>query len=293
MTQISTDQTPSLFSDPCLSVPSVARSKRGRGATPLRDYSIDIGKPNPAGRRRLKFRFRPHQDWAAERLEQATNLVIIYFRELAGFDTADDAVVRTFYEGLDLYSAEELRWAIAAKAASLAGTTQEECQAKLLYRGRPQTFIARAAYWLEQSPEFQARVAKRRAAAEARQLETRMERLRAAERDRLDEDAAQRAARAREREEQVRAREAAHLAYWDGLSSAQRGAAVKAVRTAFKQQMENNGRNVEDPAFDWLLRAMALDWAQRKWPPAGEHRRPAGPNETRQGAKTAKPAETV
>ncbi len=156
------------------------QSVRGRGATPRVEKAVELDKPNPCGRRRLRYRYRPLQRWAPEQIDLAERGLLYYFRRLGGFRLADDGLMRQFIECLDYVSEDAveldvspavvLAWAIDAKADSLAPTEQQDKRFKATFRGRPDTFFApaRLDQWLDQSREcMDRRAARGRAQREA------------------------------------------------------------------------------------------------------------------------------
>ena len=263
---------PALFPDaisasPRLPVPVSRRF--GRGATPKTRFVAEFPAPNPAGLRRLTFAYRRLKRWQEAHLLAAHDLVKHYFAVLGGFRLADDAIVRPWHDVLagGLFTADELRWAIDAKAASLQGETPEERRDLRKYLTTPDGFLARAGYWLEQSPQYQTRVSEERRREMARKLDEARAAAVAAETGQPGPAAADREkARAARRA----ADEARRLAYWNGLSDAQKTAARKAVEGRFKEYIAVRcGENPQDPKFDDLFRGWCINWAILKWPPVG------------------------
>ncbi len=255
--------------------PAPPMPQRGRGATPLtkRDFELPKGAANPAGRRRLHIEFRPLHAWQPVRLEEALCLIELYFTQLGGLDTARDSVVRSFYGALEHYTADELRWAIEAKAESLEGANADERRLKRSFLGSVETFCQRAGLWVELSPQFQERKAALDKRATTDHINEMMHRRVEDERASAAGDIAvieqRNAARKQAAAEKLAADEQRRRDYWDGLSAAQRTAAVKAVQPQFKTQCANYGWPTEDPQADDLLRSLAINWATFMWPPQG------------------------
>ena len=150
--------------------------RRGRGATPRTEKHVDLDKPNPCRRLRLRYRYRPLRAWTPEQIDLAERGLLYYFRRVGGFRIADDSLMRAFIGCLD-YVAEDaaelgvapavvIGWAIDAKSASLRGDTAEDTRSKATYRGCPDTFFtpARIDQWLDQSKDCMDRRAARQAA---------------------------------------------------------------------------------------------------------------------------------
>lgn len=237
---------------------------RGRGATPVQTHVVVLAAPNPCGRCTLTLRYRPLKHWTAARLAQVHKLLTQYFRELGGFREADDGTVRLWHDALDTYTAEDLRWAIAAKTPSVCAATPERVRELRRYVTHPAAFVKVAAYWLERSPEFQARIARRRQAEDAQRAAALSANSRAT-RERVDGlcgaavDREVRATAAREAE-------ARRAAYWRGLSEDQRAAALAATRPAFRSRCEQWGTDPDSPDMEPVRVGMALGWASLKWP---------------------------
>jgi hypothetical protein len=154
--------------------------KRGRGATERIEREHVLTRPNPAGRIKLNFSFRPlrrHQvqivdpsdGQSKEVWGVACNLLTEYFRQIGCFRVADDATVTAWSDAVlsPSYGPKRLAWAIAAKAQSLAATDAEEQRAKRMFAAHPLAFLRPGVldYWIERSPDGQAE-----AAAESRRI---------------------------------------------------------------------------------------------------------------------------
>lgn len=141
----------------------------GRGATPQIREHLRLPRPNPAGRVDMEVRFRPLRDWQSwsmadgapriivgSRLGDAVYLALFYFEKIAAFRVCDDEVVRLFYDALGAHSAQELRWAIDAKANQLRGRTDRETTHKRQFAGHPHSFFERGVdHWLSNSQPYQ------------------------------------------------------------------------------------------------------------------------------------------
>jgi hypothetical protein len=226
----------------------------------------------------LVFRFRPlrrHQrlielDGERVRLwEAACKLLAEFFEAVGGFSVGTDAAVTAWADLLASgdFSPEEIRWAIASKAASLAGGTAEECRAKRIYRGRPESFTRNLAYWLELSPAYQAQVERVRVAGQRCRTEALRATRDAAARRSLDDFASGAAGRAASHAAALHAAESRRAAFWAGLSDQQRAAALTATRSAFLGACERWGLAAESLEAELSRRDFAVNWAMLKWPP--------------------------
>lgn len=262
------------------------RPRRGRGATPRIEREYIAPRPNPSGRRKLTYKFRPLKHHSnpyqspvdAPSLpdppklvyELACNLIAKYFELVGGFRLTNDAVVAAWSDALDLYTPREITWAIEAKAASLAGATAEEAREKRVYVSRPEAFDFNQ--WLEKSPAYQARVKRRRDDAYSARVREQESAVQKQEHDafvagRLSREKmrAQRNARhARQKAERDRRK----AEYWNSLSQAQRRAACHAVGHAFEQDCKIMMLDPQAPAADRVLLALAADWALERYGPA-------------------------
>jgi len=141
--------------------------RRGRGATAVQRYVVTLPEPNPAGRRTLTLEYRPLLVWTEQRLAQVRELLTRYFAKIGGYGWGHDTTVRLWHDALtETFTADELRSAIDAKAASLIGSSPEDTRDRRRYAAHPDRFIASGAvgYWLSQSPEYRARQQAQRAA---------------------------------------------------------------------------------------------------------------------------------
>ena len=257
--------------------PAPAVRRRGRGATPVRRFVVTLPEPNPAGRHRLTFAYRPLRGSSERQLDTVHELLTLYFRAIGGFRIARDATMRLWCEALGggVYSAQELRWAIAAKAASLASDDPAERREKSAYRCSPERFITFASYWIEQSPEYQADVDRQRRANQERQRAA-VAKVRAAEhRDDLDRLAAGLQERREAREQVRQAAEVRRAGFWAGLTEGQRSAALAAVRPRFTERCREWGENPGAATLAPVLIDMAVNWAILRWPPDADG--PVGP----------------
>lgn len=270
---------------------------RGRGATSRIEQTWEAPRPNPAGRRHLTIRFRPLKRHSEPyRLpseptsigevvcppqrpiyEVAIDLLKEYFRAVGGFRVVDDERVAAWSDLLADYTPQEIRWAITAKALSLVGETDDETAIKRKFAGKAETFPERIDYWLEQSPDYQRRVALRSQLERSRQMD-RLAAVRAnARNDQRQATIERQQAEAAEREKRLADHEAYLDRYWDSLSSAQRAKAIKAVRPMWEINQETL-RLAADPDVQAqadsdeqqaVLRARAISWATFRWPPKG------------------------
>ncbi len=269
-------------------IPDCVPTRRGREATPQVERTWTAPRPNPGGRSKLTFRFRPlqrHCGPAAAELANTTlwpyvarprrlvwniacNLIAEFFQHVGGFRVADDAVVAAWADLVAAgdFTAQEIRWAIAAKAASLADPDEAVQCEKRKYRGKPESFPRNVAYWLEQAPEYQALLVEKKLRQRSRTIDDVVAHRRQAERS----DAAGRHARAEQRRQARTAAADRRRMYWERLSGARRQAARRAVEPRFKERCGQWGENPEDPKMDPVLRDMAIDWATYKWPPKDE-----------------------
>lgn len=245
--------------------PRVAR--RGRGAVAVRRITVRLRTRNVAGRSKLLFAYRPLKTWNAATLRLVHGLLERYFARIGGFRVARDSTVRTWYEALasGMYTADELRWAIDAKAASLVGDTPAETRAKrrrFVYG--PGRFLDSAGYWLAQSPEYKARVDGIRAG----ELEGSAARLAAARdaavRRGLDDIKAGGVRRAADRGEQRDSAAAHRAALWGSLSPARRAVALQATERAFRERCEQWGMAPDSPELVQLRVDYATNSAASK-----------------------------
>ena len=238
--------------------PAHQKPRRGWAALPLRERVVNAGK-NAAGRSKLTFRYRPLAAWPAELLDQAEILVELYFQHFGGFRLADQAVMRAWVEALGMFTADEIRWALRAKWRSLQGVSPEEIIEKQKFRAAPANFPRYIGYWLEQSPEHQARQAEARRKEAARRIDD----LAAIGRAGGGAGVSPASPPASQPKVDHRAR---REAFWQQLSDAQRAAARRAVEPQFKERARTWGMNPEDPQLDGVLRDMAVNWATFTWP---------------------------
>lgn len=264
---------PALFAD----CPPAPPTRRGWAALPLVEHVVQVDDASATGRHKLTFRYRRLQSWTDGQVDAATRLITLYFQHFGGFRLADQAVLRAWIDALDLYSEEEVRWALRAKWRSIQGATVEERRDKRKFVARPDTFPLTIGHWLEQSPEHQQRTAAAREAEHRRALDAVCAARASAPNPSVPqslnpcaEDAAraqrveERRASAAQTREQLAARNAD---YWGGLSDAQRGAAMRATDPAWKERCREWQMNPEDPQLDLVRRDWARKWAELKWPP--------------------------
>jgi hypothetical protein len=113
-----------------LSRPPPPPRRRGRGAVPVQRHVVTLPEPNPAGRRKLTFEYRPLLAWTEQRLAASRELLVLYFARIGGFRRAGNSTVRAWHDALSgTFTADELRWGIEAKARSLHGTSPDESRA--------------------------------------------------------------------------------------------------------------------------------------------------------------------
>jgi len=223
--------------------------------------TVELHEPGATGRKKLTFRYRPLPIWAPELVAQAEQLIGLYFQHFGGFRLADQAVLRAWIEGLGLYTAEEIRWALRAKWQSLQSSNDAERREKRKYVARPDKFPQTIGHWLQQAPEHQERL-HREQEAQARQ---RIDALNATRAVAPVSGPADLSAERDARRQRDAALEHERQAFWNALSDAQRSAAVRATESQFRAQCANYGCNPEDPQLDDLRRAIALNWARIKW----------------------------
>jgi len=252
-----------------------AIARRGRGATAVRRTVVELQERSAVGRHKLTFAYRPLKAWSEATLETVHGLLERYFARIGGFCIARDSTVRMWYEALasGLYTPDELRWAVDAKAASLAGETPAETREKRRFACGPGRFLQLAGYWLEQSPEYQAHVARVRAIDEDRAGARLAEARDAATRRELDDIKARVEGRSALREDQRVRAEARRAAVWGSLSPGQRVVALQATERAFRERCEQWGERPDNPDLGGVRTDFATNWALLKWPPATE---PAG-----------------
>lgn len=130
----------------------------GRGATAIFNEIVDIdcGPPGRPHYRKLRFRFRPLGKWDAVRLASAKALITDYFRIFGGFRIATDAIVRVWYDALEDFTDEEVRFAFDGKTA---------CDPDNQFLVQVQNFPDKIAFYLEKSPSYQRRQDRQRRAA--------------------------------------------------------------------------------------------------------------------------------
>jgi len=250
---------PALF--PLPGEPPPGRAARGWAALPQVVKTVELHEPGATGRKKLTFSYRHLPIWSPEQVAQAEQLIGLYFQHFGGFRLADQAVLRAWIEGLGLYTAEEIRWALRAKWQSLQSSNDAERRDKRRYIARPDKFPQTIGHWLQQAPEYQARLHREMEAQSRQRIDAlNAARQRAAERACVRAAAAQAERRARDAELESQRR-----AFWDGLSAAQRRAAVQATESQFRAQCANYNRDPEDPQSDDLRCALAISWARLKW----------------------------
>lgn len=284
-----------------------ARGVRGRGATPIYRWTYEAAQPNPAGRRRLVFKFRPLKRHSAERLATVTQLLCFYFDRIGGVELADDAVVRGW--------ADYLRFDFAAQQADIIGMfdgaawrahvarfvaagVTPECELLAPAGAFDNILTPREMLWSIggkaeslADPDPAERKAKRKfvttadgflrgASAwlgkSAAYQEHQRRQREIAERDRLAERlygrggaASQLAASAAVTPPRETREQAAQRrqAYWLALTDEQRRQARAAVRGTFVQLCENAGTRPDDPKNDAWHDDIAINWAILRWPP--------------------------
>lgn len=254
------------------------RRKCGRGATPRIDYEWVAGRKNVTGHTRLRYRFRPlarhqvpHVDKRAPdptetklRWQVACNLLAEYFMLVGGFLHVRDAAVTTWSDALDIFGAQEVRWAIRAKAASLVSDDPHERRRKRKFAGAPEKFPERLMYWLAQSPAYQKYLDDQAAAQRLAERGVTAEQLAA---QRVADDQARAAGDVAELSRRKAVRESAAIqaarersdadeAAWEALGPDGQAAARAATRPQYDQLALVMG------ADDALHRSMALDWAR-------------------------------
>jgi len=244
--------------------------RRGRGAVTVQRHVVTLAAPNPAGRRTVTFEYRPLLTWTEQRLAAVRELLVLYFGCIGGFWRAGNATVGAWHDALvnGTFTADELRWGIEVKAASLIGSSPEDTRDRRRYAAHPRRFIATGAagYWLSQSAEYHARQQAQRA-AEGQRLRLLLAEVRRARRSGpeglLAGGAGASAPAAAERAAEVR-----RTAFWMDLRPVQRVVALAAVRPMYTARCEQWGENPDDPKLTPVLLGMATEWAGRKWPPA-------------------------
>lgn len=252
--------------------PPRSAGKRGRGATPRTERTLVLDRPNRSGSKTLLISYRRLKGWSDEHVAAAERLALLYFTQVGGLRKADDAVIRSIIEALQLYSAEHISWAIGSKAASLNGKDADETAFKRQFIGAAENFFGRyVGVWLDHSPAYAEMLQRER----ARELDRR-----------LDEDAARRwreaGERPRSQQEQAEAQrrkaeqdardaqlrresDRVERAWWRTLSPAQRGKCAVAIERPWAQLCENNGVGVGDPQMqelrlDWLIGRAKTFW---------------------------------
>jgi hypothetical protein len=246
------------------------RTRRGRGAVPVERYLVTLPEPNPAGRRTVTIEYRPLIAWTEQRLATVRELLVLYFACIGAFRRAGTATVRAWHDALNngMFTADELRLGIGAKAHSLEGTSPDETRSRRRFAAHPVRFLRVAGYWLSQSPEYQARQQVRRA-TDGQRLRLRLaavavgrvrgsgsEPLSAAGIGEPDRVAAERAVEARQ------------SALWEALAPAQRAVALAAIGPAFRSRCQGWGVRPDDPKLCPVWLATAVSWALAKWPDA-------------------------
>jgi len=232
-------------------------------------------RDNPCGRRKLTCDFRLRERDLAEldgraRWRHAANLLAEWFVQIGGFNRVDERRFRAWAKLLDVYTPQQIRWAISAKARSLRADTDTERRRKRQYVPRPENFnIEKVAYWLALSPAHQQHLVAQRTAGDNAALRRRLDEAR---RDRrgLSQSAAEATARQAARQTARAARVAERLAaeqrFWEALSDAQRSAARRAVWRHFCEYAERCGVDPDDGQLDAVLRSWQVDWARQQWP---------------------------
>jgi len=193
---------------------------------------------------------------------------VLYFGCIGGFWRAGNATVGAWHDALvnGTFTADELRWGIEVKAASLIGSSPEDRRDRRRYAAHPRRFVRVAGYWLSQSAEYRAGQQAQRA-ADGRRLRLALSgvgRVRRSGPGRLlagaacgpDQGVAERAAEAR------------RTAFWMDLRPVQRMVALAAVRPMYTARCEQWNESPDDPKLTPVLLGMATEWAGRKWPPA-------------------------
>jgi hypothetical protein len=239
----------------------------GRGAVPVQRHVVTLPEPNPAGRRKLTFEYRPLLAWTEERLAAVRELLVLYFARIGGFRRAGNSTVRAWYDVLSgTFTADELRWGIEAKARSLQGTSPDETRGRRRFVAHPRRFLRVAGYWLSQSAVY-------RACQQARRMvDGRRLRLALAEVGRVrrsgPEGLLAGGAGGPDQAGAERAAEGRRTGFWMGLRPVQRMVALAAIRPMFTARCQQWGENSDDPKLAPVLFGMALEWARQKWPRA-------------------------
>jgi hypothetical protein len=128
---------------------------RGRGATPQTEFVRELDAPNPAGRRALRFRFRALQSWQQSKIDEATDILLEYFRQLGGVGLVDDELMRVTLTALQEHGRDAILQAIAAKAKSLEPDwTGSAAQKRAKYLGDSVRFFEKLIpTWQDKSAE--------------------------------------------------------------------------------------------------------------------------------------------
>ncbi len=235
-------------------------------------------RDNPCGRRKLTYDFRLRPRDLAERdgrprWRLVANLLAEWFVQIGGFNRIDDRRFRAWAKLLDVYTPQQIRWALAAKARSLRADTDAERRHKRQFVPRPENFaVAKVEYWLQLSPAYQQHLVAQRSAADNAALRRRLDdcatTARAGHAADHDHDQVSAARQRRQAEAAARRqqRDAADQAYWHALSAAQRRTARRAVWDRFAAYAARCGLHPDDGQLDGLLRSWQVDWARRRWP---------------------------
>jgi hypothetical protein len=216
----------------------------------------------------LTFRYRALKAWRADVLARVHELLILYFTRIGGFCIARDATIRTWYEALEIFSADELGAAIESKARSLEAATPAQRRERRRFVAHPQQFVRVAGYWLTESPQYRARRQARQAAEErarAPALSGIVRGIDRGERSGLGMDEPDRVAQLAV----LRAAAAKRWALWGALAAEQRAAALAAVRPRFLERCREWGERPDAPHLAAVLTSMASSWALRQWATGG------------------------
>jgi hypothetical protein len=170
--------------------------------------------------------------------------------------------VRAWADVLADFAPDEVRLAIARKAASLDAGSPEERRRKRRYVGRPERFPALMPAWLALSAVYQEqrRAADAPAAARLRQrlAEVRPRLLQGGGADGALPDGVER------RPQPAGLDRSAH---WRQLGGSRRAAALTATRRLFVERCAAWGLDPDAEETTAIRLGFAADWAARQWPP--------------------------
>lgn len=246
-------------------VSQARRGARGRGATGRMELALPGGNAGCVVRfcfRPLHRHCRPLAGDGRPVWRVACDLLAVYAAAVGGFRLARDRVVRAWADVLADFTPDEVRLAIARKAASLAAGTPEECDAKRRFIGRPERFPRLLAAWLALSAEYE----RRRNAADAPAAERLRQRLSELRPRALQGAVGVQGDVSDAGDQRPQRGQFDRWAHWRQLGDSRRAAAMTATRRLFVDRCQAWGLDPNGEESAAVRLGFAADWAARQWP---------------------------